>query len=329
MDPGTLSQVLQDLPSIEDSRLLVGSANADDAGVFQINESTALVQTLDFFTPIVDDPYLFGQIAASNSLSDVYAMGGKPITAMAIAGFPTAELETEQIKAIFAGGADKIKEANCALVGGHTIKNPEPIYGLSVTGLVHPQRYLSNEQLRDGDTLILTKPLGTGIASSALKQQQASSELQKKSIDSMTKLNTAGAEIAENHLSKACTDITGFGLLGHLWEMCAASQISAELNTSAVPSLSPEIQQLIEANVVPGGSRQNLKNVQPHLKIANSVPAWLPLLLADAQTAGGLLIATTPNNKNKVLDILSRHDSLCAAEIGTCYTAEKTHIKLS
>lgn len=309
--------------------MLVGSANADDAGVYQINEEQALVQTLDFFTPIVDDPYLFGQIAASNSLSDVYAMGGRPVTAMAIAGMPAGDLSTDAIQEIFRGGADKVKEANCSLVGGHTIKNPEPIYGLSVTGLVHPDRFLCNDRLEDGDVLIISKPLGTGIASSALKQGKCSQELQKKSVASMVHLNTAGAEIAEKNLSRACTDITGFGLLGHLWEMCHASGISATLNTRNVPAISDEIIELIKADIVPGGTRNNLKNVTPHLEISAEVENWQQLLLADAQTSGGLLIATKPQHEQQVLDILNQHHSLCAVVIGTCHKEASTKIHLT
>ena len=282
--------------------MLVGSSNADDAGVFKLNEQTALVQTLDFFTPIVDDPYTFGQIAATNSLSDVFAMGGKPVTAMAIAGFPS-DLPKEIISEIFRGGADKVKEADCSLVGGHTIKNPEPIYGLSVTGLVHPEKYLSNDQLEADDVLILTKPLGTGIASSALKNDNCSEELTALCVEAMTSLNTAGSEIAEKGLSRACTDVTGFGLLGHLWEMCAASGISAELLSSKIPAISEEIISLIQADCVPGGSRKNWEVVKPNVILSEDVPDWAPLLLADAQTAGGLLIACKVDKVDEVIGI--------------------------
>ena len=303
--------------------MLVGSSNADDAGVFKLSDTTALVQTLDFFTPIVDDPYLFGQIAATNSLSDVYAMGGRPITAMAIAGMPS-DLPPEIIAEIFRGGADKVQQANCSLVGGHTIKNPEPIYGLSVTGLVHPDNYLSNDQLSENDVLILTKPLGTGIASSALKQGRASDELQQLCVEAMTELNFAGADIADQKLAKACTDVTGFGLLGHLWEMCQASGISAELNTQETPAISQEIIDLINDDCVPGGSKKNWQVVSKHVTVADSVEKHAPLLLADAQTAGGLLIACPESNVDAILSILKTYNTTCAAIIGRCTTANSS-----
>ena len=301
--------------------MLVGSANADDAGVFKVSEEIALVQTLDFFTPIVDDPFLFGQIAASNSLSDVYAMGGRPITAMAIAGMP-ADLPSEIIKEIFRGGAEKVKEANCSLVGGHTIKNPEPIYGLSVTGLVHPDNYLSNDQLEAGDLLILTKPLGTGIASSALKQGRCSQELQDLCVANMTHLNLEGATIAEHQLSRACTDITGFGLLGHLWEMCRASGISALIHTEFTPVISDEITALIQDDCVPGGTKKNWQSVQSHVELGPQVASWMPLLLSDAQTSGGLLLACKERDKERVLELLASHGAISNKVIGHCLPAE-------
>ena len=307
--------------------MLVGSSNADDAGVFKIDSNTALVQTLDFFTPIVDDPYTFGQIAATNSLSDVYAMGGKPVTAMAIAGMPS-ELPVEIISEIFKGGADKVKEANCSLVGGHTIKNPEPIYGLSVTGLVHPEKFLSNDQLADGDVLILTKALGTGIASSAIKQGRCSEELQQLCVKAMISLNTAGAEIAEKSLSKACTDITGFGLLGHLWEMCSASQLGAEIIASEDLAISNEIISLINDDCVPGGSKKNWQVVSSNVEIKDSVPDWAPLLLSDAQTAGGLLISCKEENVTEILDILQKHDAQFTKVIGRCLSSNSSKITL-
>jgi len=297
--------------------MLIGSSNADDAGVFKLSEETALVQTLDFFTPIVDDPYIFGQIAATNSLSDVYAMGGRPITSMAIAGMPDS-LSPEVIAEIFRGGADQVKKANCSLVGGHTIKNPEPIYGLSVTGLVHPSRYLSNDQLSEGELLILTKPLGTGIASSALKQEKCSNELQQLCVNLMTELNTAGADIAEAGLSNACTDVTGFGLIGHLLEMCNASKISVELYTNDIPAISDEIISLISEDCVPGGSRKNWSAVEKHVTQSETVASHIPMLLADAQTAGGLLIAVKEENSGAVMQILEKHQTSCAQVIGKC-----------
>jgi len=274
------------------------------------------VQTLDFFTPIVDDPYLFGQIAAANSLSDVYAMGGRPITAMAIAGMPDHLLSLDDIRAIFHGGSDMVMQAKCALVGGHTIKNPEPIYGLSVTGIVHPQRFTANAHAQDGDTLILTKPLGTGIISTALKQGACSETLNQLAIKAMTTLNLSGADLAEQDLINGCTDITGFGLLGHLREICNSSNVTAELDTATIPAISDEVFTLIKQGYVPGGTKKNLINVAAEIE-TNSVSEDIQYLLADAQTSGGLLLSVSPSNKAKVLDILSQHNALCAAEIGT------------
>lgn len=318
-----MTQVLRGLPENTDPNLLVGSATADDAGVYQLNEELALVQTLDFFTPITDDPYLYGQIAAANSLSDVYAMGGKPITAMAIAGMPSGKLSLEVIQQIFAGGADLVQKAGCSLVGGHTIKNPEPIYGLSVTGLVDPQSYTANAHAKVGDILILTKPLGTGIISTAAKQGKCEEEVEQESISSMITLNTPGSELASKKLIHACTDVTGFGLLGHLIEVCLGSKVSAEINSSAIPAISNAIK-YIQQGYVPGGTRKNLANYVPQID-SSVVAEEMLLLLADAQTSGGLLFSVAPENKTQVLDVLNQHDVIVASEIGTIIPqAEKT-----
>lgn len=305
------------LPHISDPNLLVGSATADDAGVYKIDDNRALVQTLDFFTPIADDPYLFGQIAAANSLSDVYAMGGRPITAMAIAGMPAELLSNDEIAEIFRGGADMVKLANCALVGGHTIKNPEPIYGLSVTGIVHPEKYLANANAKEGDTLLLTKPLGTGIISTALKRGSCSDQLNKTAITAMITLNTAGADLGEQDLVNACTDVTGFGLLGHLREIADGSNLTANVIANKVPAIADSVFDLIEAGFVPGGSKKNLEDVSPYVKFAENVSSASKLLMADAQTSGGLLLSVAPDNVAAVIEILEEHNSLCVAEIGS------------
>ena len=285
--------------------------------MYKLDDQRALVQTLDFFTPIADDPYLFGQIAAANSLSDVFAMGGRPITAMAIAGMPADKLTNAEIAEIFRGGAEMVARANCALVGGHTIKNPEPIYGLSVTGLVHPDRYLANAHAKEGDILILTKPLGTGIIATANKKGACSAELNQRAIDAMISLNTAGAELAEKQLVHACTDITGFGLLGHLREIADGSKLTASLHASETPAIDKQVFGLIEQGFVPGGSKKNLENVAPYIDFADSVTEAQKVLLADAQTSGGLLLSIDPQHKQAVLDILATHHALCTAEIGT------------
>ena len=328
LDPESLSQVLRDLPQSNDPNLLVGSATADDAGVYLLNAETALVQTLDFFTPICDDAYLFGQIAAANSLSDVYAMGGRPITAMAIAGMPDTILSTAEIQAIFRGGADMVKLAGCSLVGGHTIKNPEPIYGLSVTGVVHPDRYTANAHAKAGDILILTKPLGTGIISTAIKQGKCSEELNDIAVKSMITLNTPGADLAEQDLINACTDVTGFGLLGHLKEICASSGVTAELDCASIPAISDDVHTLIKNDIVPGGTKKNLSTVLPHVQV-NDISLEMQLLLADAQTSGGLLISVPQENVSAVLEILRAHNTLCAVEIGRIIDKQERYISLN
>ena len=308
--------MLRRLPATSDPDLLVGAATADDAGVYRLRPDLALVQTVDFFTPIVDDPYDYGQIAAANSLSDVYAMGGRPLTAMNVMGVPEDLVPPEVIAQILRGGADKVKEAGCALVGGHTIRNPEPIYGLSVTGTVHPKRVMTNAAARPGDYLVLTKPLGTGIVTTAIKRGLASKELERKVVRQMVQLNTAGAELAERGLVKAATDVTGFGLLGHLDAMCLASGVDAEIDVADVPVIDTDLFKLIDAGCVPGGSKANLK-------AATGSSDWgvtdekHQVILADAQTSGGLLLCVPPGNLAEVQRILKRHLTPCADVIGT------------
>ncbi len=254
-------------------------------------------------------------------------MGGRPITAMAIAGMPQDLLTLEEIHAIFRGGADMVKQAGCALVGGHTIKNPEPIYGLSVTGIVHPDRYTANSHAKAGDLLILTKPLGTGIISTAIKQGKCSTSLNELAVKSMITLNTPGADLAEKNLIHACTDVTGFGLLGHLKEICASSNVTAELDCSSIPAISEEVFDLIKNGIVPGGTKKNLSSVLPHLHV-NDISYDIQLLLADAQTSGGLLISVPEQNVTAVLDVLAAHQTLCAAIIGSITEKMDAYISL-
>lgn len=284
--------------------------------MYLINGDTALVQTLDFFTPITDDPFLFGQIAAANSLSDVYAMGGRPITAMAIAGMPSDKISLDTIQQIFAGGADIVHKAKCSVIGGHTIKNPQPIYGLSVTGTIHPQRVAANAHAQVGDLLVLTKPIGTGIIATAAKAGAVTQDLEQLSLNSMIALNTPGADLAEQDLVHACTDVTGFGLLGHLMEICRSSKTSAKLDASAIPTLTPNTMQLIADGFVPGGTKKNLFSVNAYLETAPELTDDLLYLLADAQTSGGLLLSVAPAKLDACLDVLEAHDTLCAAVIG-------------
>jgi selenide, water dikinase len=295
--------------------------------VFRISRDLALVQTVDFFTPIVDDPFLYGQIAAANSLSDVYAMGGRPLTALNLMGMPTDLVPAEAIKAILRGAAMKTKEAGCVLLGGHSIRNPEPIFGLSVTGLVSPKKMMTNANARPGDLLVLTKPLGTGIVTTGIKRGIASERVMKRAISVMRQLNVPGADVAERGLVRAATDITGFGLLGHLASMCRASEVGAELSAGAVPALSPEVFELIEKKCVPGGSRENLDAAESCVEW-NDVSAAHQALLADAQTSGGLLLCVPKRNWTRVEAILKKRRTACAAVIGKIVRSPKPIIRV-
>jgi selenide,water dikinase len=305
---------LRDLPSFPDDRLIIGSATSDDAAVYLLDSERALVQTLDFFTPIVDDPFLYGQIAATNSLSDVYAMGGRPITAMNILGVPE-EVTLEMANEILKGGAEKVKEARCALAGGHSIKNPEPIYGLSVTGLVHPKKVISNAGARPGDILVLTKPLGNGIIATAVKRQICPDGLESTAIAAMVKLNTPGAVLAEKGITTAGTDITGFGLLGHLGSLCRSSGVLAELDASKFPMIAPEVADLIASGCVPGGTKANLRHASGDTDFGQATEIQ-QILLADAQTSGGLLLCIPPARLTEAMDLLHAENVLCQAIVG-------------
>jgi selenide,water dikinase len=305
---------------LNDPNLLVGSATSDDAAVYRLDAQRALVQTVDFFTPIVDDPFVYGQIAATNSLSDVYAMGGRPLTAMNLLGVPE-ELDLEIGHEILRGGAEKIVEAGCVLAGGHSIKNPEPIYGLSVTGLVHPDRCMSNAGACPGDTLVLTKPLGTGIVATAIKREKCPPGLEALAVRAMGELNVPGAVVAERGWVRAGTDVTGFGLLGHLGSLCRASGVRAVVHAAAVPMLDAGVARLVEEGCVPGGTKQNLKHAAGFTAF-HGVAESQQLLLADAQTSGGLLLCVPARHRRDVLDALRALDALCVAVIGEILPAD-------
>jgi selenide,water dikinase len=320
-----LSQVLRQLPKLRDPNVLVGSASADDAGVYRLTRDRALVQTVDFFTPIVDDPFCYGQIAATNAISDIYAMGGRPLTALNIMGIPTDLVSNEVITQILRGGTAKAKEAGCVIIGGHTIRNPEPIYGLAVTGIVSPTRLLTNSRARAGDLLLLTKPLGTGIATTGIKRGLTSAALAKKSIALMCQLNIVGAELAELGLLRAAVDVTGFGLLGHLASMCRASGVGAEIVATKVPLISREVLALIAQDCVPGGTRQNLETANAIVEW-NNTPESLRLLLADAQTSGGLLLCVPPKRLREVEGVLKKNRTACAVIIGKIIRSSRSRI---
>ncbi len=288
-----LGDTLARLPVPVEPKLLVGFGTSDDAAVYQLSEDLALVQTLDFFTPIVDDPYWFGRIAASNALSDVYAMGGTPLTAMNIVCFPEKDLGMDVLDRILRGGLDAVQEAGAALVGGHTVSDPEPKFGLSVTGTVHPGQFTTNAGVRPGDVLVLTKPIGTGILCTAHKQGKLPDDRLEEVTHVMASLNRAASLAMRDLGVKGATDITGFGLLGHALEVARASQVSLEIHASSVPLLN-ETLDYADRGFVPGGTRKNLKHVLPHTSLPSTLPRSLLLALCDAQTSGGLLIAVPP-----------------------------------
>jgi selenide,water dikinase len=296
--------VLRQLPAPTDPRLLVGTNTADDAGVFKLSEELALVQTVDFFTPVVDDPYWFGAIAAANALSDVYAMGGTPLTALNIVGFPVGTLSLDILAEILRGGSDKAREAGVTIVGGHTVDDPEPKYGLAVTGAIHPGRIVTNAGAQPADALVLTKPLGSGIATTAIKNGKASTSLQETVIALMAQLNRAASEAMVEVSAHAATDVTGFGLLGHLAEMAAGSGLQATIAAGSVPVLE-EVLDLAAQGVVPGGTHRNLASLEVRLLWDPSVAEALRLVLGDAQTSGGLLIAVAPDSLAALLAALS------------------------
>lgn len=288
---------------------------ADDAAVYRLTPELALVQTVDYITPLVDDPYEFGRIAATNAISDIYAMGGRPVLALNIVAFPADTLPMSVLAEILRGGADTAREADVRVIGGHSIDDPEPKYGLAVTGVIHPERILRNSTARPGDRLILTKPLGIGIVSTAIKRDLASAELTTRAVDVMTTLNRQAALAALEIGVDACTDVTGFGLLGHLHEMTAGSRVGARLAFSRVPVLSGVVE-LARQGVVPGGSTRNLAYVEEFVTFDATVEAEHRLILADAQTSGGLLLAVPAARAAALMRALQVAGVGGAAEIG-------------
>lgn len=278
------------LPVKSDPRLLVGTETSDDAGVYQLNEDTALIQTLDFFTPIIDSPYDFGRIAAANALSDVYAMGGDPVTAMNIVCFPAGDLPEEVLRETLAGGLDVVHEAGAVLVGGHSVEDKEFKYGLSVTGVVPPDAVWTNSRAQTGDRIILTKPIGTGVLATAVKGKLAGAETIRELVDIASALNRAAALAARDFRPNACTDVTGFGLAGHLLEMARASGVEITLSVGAVPFL-PAAVEFGRMGLFPEGAYTNKKFFSPSLSAADGIDPILADLLFDPQTSGGLLFS--------------------------------------
>jgi len=282
--------------------LLVGNDTGDDAAVYRLDKNTAIIVTVDFFTPITDDPYEFGVIAAANSLSDVYAMGGKPLVALNIVGFP-AELAVDMLGDVLKGGYDKAAEAGCLIVGGHTVDDSEPKYGLSVVGLIEPGKEVSNAKAQPGDVLVLTKPIGTGIITTGCKQGITPNDILKNAVDVMATLNKGAAEAMMRVGINSCTDVTGFGLMGHLRGMTRGSKVGAIINASDVPVL-PGVWDLLGKNVVPGGTFRNMNGVEDSVDWDKSLTDQQRLLMCDAQTSGGLLISVTKDKVEKLLSEL-------------------------
>jgi selenide, water dikinase len=300
LGPADLLPVVRELPLPDDANLLVGTATADDAGVYRLSDDLALVQTVDFFTPIVDDPYDFGRIAAANALSDVYAMGGRPLTALNLVAFPLERLGGDVLGAILRGGLDVCTAAGAAVVGGHSIDDPEPKYGLAVTGVVAPDALLTNAGGRAGDALVLTKPLGVGAVTTAAKRGACTPELMAAAIEVMVALNADAAAAASRAGASALTDVTGFGLLGHLHSLARASGVAAEIDAAAVPAIDGVEELLADESAVSGGSRRNRAYADGFTVWSDTVPAWRRRLLCDATTSGGLLAAVPPDRADHV-----------------------------
>ncbi|MDY3551712.1 selenide, water dikinase SelD [Gemmata sp. JC717] len=312
--PGFLLPLLGMLPPITDPNVLVGSATADDAAIYKLSPDLALVLTTDFFTPIVDAPRDFGRVAAANALSDVYAMGGKPTAALSIVGFPDS-LPAAVLGEILAGASAVAAEAGIAIVGGHTIKSEEPIFGLAVVGTVHPERVLSNAGAKPGDVLLLTKPIGSGIISTAAKNDQDTRGAITDAIRVMTTLNRTAAEVLTQFEVHALTDVTGFGLLGHLRNVTAASGVTAEVFASRVPVLDAA-REYVKAGIAPGGTRANAKFLADWVEFAPELPPEEQLLLCDAQTSGGLLAAVPAAVADEVMRALNAAGTLASANVG-------------
>ncbi len=289
--PDLLGELLEGLPNVKTKAALVGFETSDDAAVYQLSAKLAVVETVDFFPPVLDDPFAYGQIAAANAMSDIWAMGAKALFALNLVAFPK-ELPTSILKQILAGGASKAQEAGIPILGGHSIQSPEPKYGMAVTGVVHPKKVLTNAGGKVGDVLVLTKPIGTGIATTALKRELASKALVKRVTAQMATLNKAAGEVFASGKFKvnALTDVTGFGLLGHVLEVARGAKVQAVLELERVPLL-PEIAQLAERGVVPGGTKTNLAHAQKGTRFPDGLPDAIKFVLADAQTNGGLLAA--------------------------------------
>jgi len=315
--PQELEKILKEIPSGTDPNILIDTKNSDDAAVYRINDETAIVQTVDFFTPVVDEPYNFGSIAAANALSDIYAMGARPLFALNIVGFPSSRLPMEVLKQILKGASDKAAEAGICILGGHTIDDPEPKYGMVVCGKVHPERIWANSGAKENDAIILTKPVGTGILTTALKRGLLSERTKTELISVMSELNKKAADILEKYSIHACTDITGFGLIGHLSEVSVASSVNVELFAGRVP-LFEETANFAAAGIIPGGSKNNLDHFSRHVIWDETISSITKIILCDAQTSGGLLVTVPGSEKEDIISELKNAGLSYSSHVGNC-----------
>jgi selenide,water dikinase len=322
-----MAQVLRQVRPQTHPDLLVGTDTFDDAGVFRLSDELALVQTVDFFPPLVDDPYDFGRIAAANALSDVYAMGGTPLTALNIVGFPEQELDADVLVAILNGGADVVNAAGAVIVGGHSVRDTEVKYGLAVTGRVHPQRILTNAGARPGDVLVLTKPLGSGVLTTAVKSGKLPAEELAEAVRVMTTVNRAASEAALRIGVHACTDVTGFGLLGHAFEMAAGSDVSLVIEAGRVPLMAHTLE-LARTGVLTRAHRATREYLGSQLSVDEGVEAPLAGVLLDAQTSGGLLLSVPAARADALVAALQAAGTPCAARIGEVHSPGEVRLRL-
>jgi selenide,water dikinase len=320
-------QVLHGLPKFNNADMLVGVETSDDAGVYRLRPDLAIVNTVDFFTPIVDDPYVFGQIAAANSLSDVYAMGGEPKTAMNIVCFPKGKMDIEILGEILKGGADKVKESGAVVVGGHSIIDEEIKYGMAITGVIHPDKILRNVGVQEGDALVLTKPLGTGIVTTALKKGKASGQSVEAAVRAMTTLNAAASAVARRFPVHACSDITGFGIMGHAAEMAGGSNVTLVIDSAKLPLLE-DAPRLAEKGYVTGGCKRNQDYLKNKIEIDKTLREGLVQVAIDPQTSGGLLIALAKRHAAKLVEELHAAGVAEAAEVGYATSLQRCSVRL-
>jgi selenide, water dikinase len=318
---------LHELPKFKNSDMLVGTETGDDAGVYRLRPDLAIVNTVDFFTPIVDDPYIFGQISAANSLSDVYAMGGDPVTCMNIVCFPKGKMDIEILGEILKGGAEKVKESGAVVIGGHSIIDEEIKFGMAVTGVIHPDKIFRNVGVQEGDVLILTKALGTGIITTALKKGKASDESVNEAVQSMTTLNAAASVVARKHPVHACSDVTGFGILGHALGMASGSGVTLVIESAKMPLLR-RAASLAEKGYITGGCKRNREYLNDKMAIDKSIREGLIEVALDPQTSGGLLLAIGKRHAAQLLDELHGVGVTQAVEVGYATSLQKSWVRL-